>query len=261
MRKRKKKKLFKNVQLVNIIPSLATLAALFVGLTQVRFALGDQWEYAIVSVIAAAFLDATDGRLARFLNSCSRFGAELDSFSDFAVFGFCPAIVMYLFCLSRLGRPGWIISVFFAICMCLRLARFNTHDIENIKGPLSGKFFTGVPAPAGAIIALYPVILHNAFSLEVFRNEYFSAIFVAFSGLLCISRIPTLSIKKFHIKREMYTVFLLCIIILAGIVFAYTWKALSIMILLYLFSILFTARQAKMLLSKLNDQTAPDKKF
>ncbi|MDR0640195.1 MAG: phosphatidylcholine/phosphatidylserine synthase [Holosporales bacterium] len=259
MRKRKKKELFKNLHLVNMIPNLATLAALFIGLTQIRFALGEQWEYAIVAVIASAFLDATDGRLARFLNSCSRFGAELDSFSDFAVFGFCPAIVMYLYCLSRLGRPGWIVSVFFAICMCLRLARFNTHDIENIKGPLSGKFFTGVPAPAGAIIALYPVILHNAFHLGIFRNEYFSAIFVAVSGLLCISRIPTLSIKKIHIKREQYTLFLLCIIIAAGIVFAYTWKTLSIIIFLYICSIFFTARKAKMLLSRLNDQTITDK--
>ncbi|MDR1288998.1 MAG: phosphatidylcholine/phosphatidylserine synthase [Holosporales bacterium] len=262
MGKRRKKKIFRRLSIGRILPNLTTLASLFTGLTQIRFAISGQWEYVISAVLIAAFLDATDGRLARMLNSCSRFGAELDSLSDFAVFGLCPAIVMYCYSLSKLDRIGWIVSVFFAICMCLRLARFNTHDIEQIKNPFNGKFFTGVPAPAGAILAMFPISLYNAFNgAEIFRNEYLSILSVIIAGILCISRVPTLSIKKFHIKREQYTLFLLCIVISACIVFAYTWKALCLITIAYIFSIFYTAKKAKKLLmnsSSSDDQYSPD---
>ena len=243
-----------------IVPNLATLSALVVGMTQVTFALREQWEYAVISVVFAAFFDATDGRLARLFNSCSRFGAELDSLSDFAVFGLGPSIVMYLYSLSTLNRLGWMISAFFAVCMCLRLARFNTHDIENIKTPLSGKFFTGVPAPAGAILALFPIILFNAFGLEIFKNEYICAVDVSTAGILCISKIPTLSIKKLHIKRSQYTVFLLAVFISLGIIFAYTWKAFCVIVALYIISIFFCSRKAKKILaSAAHDKQTTDK--
>ncbi|MDR3224421.1 MAG: phosphatidylcholine/phosphatidylserine synthase [Holosporales bacterium] len=249
MPRKSKKRIFRNLSFWRIIPNLATLSALLVGFTQVRFALENQWEFAVISVVIAAFLDATDGRLARLFDACSRFGAELDSLSDFAVFGLCPAIVMYLYSLSTLNRIGWAVSIFFASCMCLRLARFNTHDIENVKTPLSGKFFIGVPAPAGAILVLFPIILFNAFELEFFRNSYFCAINVLVSGLLCISRIPTLSIKKFHIQREQYTLFMLCIIFAISLVFAYTWKAFSVIVLAYIVSIFVCSKKAKRILA------------
>jgi CDP-diacylglycerol--serine O-phosphatidyltransferase len=247
--RKSRKQIFKNLSLVRIIPNLATLSALLVGFTQVRFALNKQWEYAVIAVIAAAFLDATDGRLARLLNSCSRFGAELDSLSDFAVFGLCPAVVMYLYSLSHLNRFGWAVAVFFAACMGLRLARFNTCDIENIKTPLSGRFFTGVPAPAGAILALFPIVLFNAFGCKFFKSPYLCAVDVAFAGLLCISKIPTPSIKKFHIRKEQYLPFMLCVILVIVLGFVYTWKALSLLILMYIISIFVCSRVAKRTLS------------
>lgn len=248
MGKRNRKQIFNNLPFGKILPNLATLSALFVGVMQIKFALVEKWEFAVIAVVCAAFLDATDGRLARLFNACSRFGAELDSLSDFAVFGLCPGIVIYLYSLSTFNRLGWIISVFFAICMCLRLARFNTHDIENIKTPLSGKFFTGVPAPAGAILALFPIILYNAFGLEIFKNPYFVAVDVLASALLCISRIPTLSIKKFHIKKEQYIPFLLGVIVSVGIVFTYTWKAFSFIVISYIVSIFFCTIKAREIL-------------
>lgn len=257
--RKNKKKFFRNLSLARIIPNLATLSALLIGMTQVRFALKEQWEFAVVAVVIAAFFDATDGRLARILNSCSRFGAELDSLSDFAVFGLCPAFVMYLYSLNTLNRLGWIISVFFAVCMALRLARFNTHDIENIKTPLSGKFFTGVPAPAGAILALFPVILFNAFNLSIFQNEYLCAINVVIAGLLCVSKIPTLSIKKFHIKRSNYTIFLLAAIVTIGVIFTYTWRAFCVIILSYIISIFICSKKAKSILKNINDSSNSNK--
>jgi CDP-diacylglycerol--serine O-phosphatidyltransferase len=243
--RKNRKQIFKNLSLARIIPNLATLSALLVGFTQVRFALNKQWEYAVIAVIAAAFLDATDGRLARLFNSCSRFGAELDSLSDFAVFGLCPAVVMYLYSLSHLNRLGWAAAVFFAACMGLRLARFNTCDIENIKTPLSGKFFTGVPAPAGAILALFPIILFNAFGYKFFKSPYLCAMDITIAGLLCISKFPTPSIKKFHIRKKQYLPFMLCVILMIVLGFVYTWKALSLFVLMYIFSIFVCSMRTK----------------
>lgn len=257
--RKNKKKFLGNLSLGKILPNLATLSALLIGMTQVRFALREQWEFAIIAVVIAAFFDATDGRLARLFNACSRFGAELDSLSDFAVFGVCPALVMYLYSLHNLNRLGWIVSVFFAVCMCLRLARFNTHDIENIKTPLSGKFFTGVPAPAGAILGLSPIILFNAFNLKVFQNEYLCAVNMLIAGVLCVSKIPTLSIKKFHIKRSNYTIFLLAIMISIGVVFTYTWRAFCVIILAYIVSIFICNQKAKDILKHSNDSSITNK--
>jgi CDP-diacylglycerol--serine O-phosphatidyltransferase len=257
--KKNRQRIFKNLSFVKVIPNLATLTALFVGFTQVRFALNGQWEFAIISVVAAAFLDATDGRLARLFNTCSRFGAELDSLSDFAVFGLCPALVMYLYSLSSLNRLGWIVSILFVVCMCLRLARFNTHDIENIQTPLFGKFFTGVPAPAGAILALFPIILSNAFDYEFLKNQYFCAINMLIAGFLCISKIPTPSIKKLHIKRTQYKSFLLGSILMIGIIFTYTWKAFCILIFIYIISILVCIYKVRALKKQTNDKKHPAK--
>jgi CDP-diacylglycerol--serine O-phosphatidyltransferase len=254
--KRRKPKIFENLPLGRVIPSLATLAALVTGMTQIRFALREQWEFSVMAVVIAAFFDATDGRLARLFKSCSRFGAELDSLSDFAVFGVCPAIVMYLYSLSSLNRLGWMISVFFAVCMCLRLARFNTHDIENVKTPLSGRFFTGVPAPAGAVLAMFPIILFNAFNWDIFKNEYLCALDVFIAGVLCISRIPTLSIKKFHIKKSNFVIFLLSMFFAVGVVFTYTWKAFSVIVLLYIASIFVCIKRSKRILSAGDDTDA-----
>ncbi|MDR1390918.1 MAG: CDP-alcohol phosphatidyltransferase family protein [Holosporales bacterium] len=257
--RRGRKKILKNLSFGKIVPNLATLFALLTGMTQVKFALKEQWEFAVIAVVAAAFLDATDGRLARLFNACSRFGAELDSLSDFAVFGLCPAIVMYLYSLSSLNRLGWMISAFFSVCVCLRLARFNVHDIENIKTPLSWKFFTGVPAPAGAILALFPIILFNAFELNLFKNEYLCGANILIAGLLCISKIPTLSIKNLRIERSQYTLFLLGMILFMGIIFAYTWRVFCIIVLAYLASIFVCSRSAKRILKNSNDQLLTNK--
>ncbi len=243
-----KSKILSRLPISKILPNLATISSLFFGLMQIKFALSNQWENALLCLVGAAFLDATDGRLARLFNSCSRFGAELDSLSDFAVFGISPAIVMYIYSLSEFGRFGWIVCVFFSICMCLRLARFNTHDIENIKTPLSGKFFTGVPAPAGAVLGIIPIIGYNAFNSQIFGSPYICSITMIISAILLISRIPTFSIKKIHIKREQFTSFLLFVIVSFGIIFTLTWKAFFIIAILYFISIFFSYSKAKKIL-------------
>jgi CDP-diacylglycerol--serine O-phosphatidyltransferase len=258
--KRKRKKVFNRAggryvfasgfSISRMLPNITTLSALFIGLLQVKFAIAHMWENVLLAVIGAAILDATDGRLARMLNASSRFGAELDSLSDLVVFGVCPAIVLYMFSLNGISRAGWGICSFFAICMALRLARFNVQEIENVTTVLSKHGFSvGVPAPAGALVNLFPIALYNAFGSEAFQNPYLCSFISIAASMMCISKIPTFTIKKLHIKKEKYKLFLVTTIAAAGCIFVYTWKALCLIMVLYLVSIVFSHAKAKKLLA------------
>src|SRR5215510_133097 len=140
-----------------LIPNMLTIIALCAGLTAIRFGLLGHWEKAVFAIVVAGILDGLDGRIARLLNGASRFGAELDSLSDFISFGVAPALLLYYWTLNGLGGFGWALALLFAVCCALRLARFNTR-LENTDLPAwTSRFFTGVPAPAGAGLALLPI--------------------------------------------------------------------------------------------------------
>src|SRR5260221_9179170 len=148
-----------------LIPNVLTLAALCSGLTAIRFALQGEFRLAVIAVIVAAIFDALDGRVARRLGVASRFGAELDSLSDFLCFGVTPALVLYMSSLTGAGALGWIVTLMFPMCSALRLARFNTALVSDIPPPVwTGSYFTGVPAPAGALLALMPLMV--SFEIE-----------------------------------------------------------------------------------------------
>eukprot|EP01037_Dinobryon_pediforme_P015385 gene15385-15526_t len=159
-----------------VIPNIATLLALCSGMTAIRMAMLEKWELAVVALLVAAFLDGMDGRLARLLGSTSRFGAELDSFSDLISFGAAPAIVMYMKGLHKWGETGWCIVLFFTVCMTLRLARFNTRSIEGDSPTWSQGFFTGVPAPAAAVLTASAVYSHPWLSLSMIGFVYLGLI-------------------------------------------------------------------------------------
>ena len=140
-----------------LVPNLITLLALCAGLTAIRLAFENKLEWALAAIVFAAALDGIDGRVARLIKGQSRFGAELDSLADFVNFGCAPGLILYLWGLHDLGNVGWIAAMVFAICGALRLARFNVM-IDDPNRPLwAGNFFTGVPAPAGAIVVMLPI--------------------------------------------------------------------------------------------------------
>jgi CDP-diacylglycerol--serine O-phosphatidyltransferase len=155
-----RKRLFKPVPFRVIVPNIITLVALCLGLTAIRLAFEGRLEPAVLAIVVAAALDGVDGRVARMLKGTSRFGAELDSLADFVNFGVTPALVLYAFVLHELRSLGWIAVLVFAIAMVLRLARFNVM-LDNPNRPEWQKnFFTGMPAPAGAITSMLPLYLH-----------------------------------------------------------------------------------------------------
>src|SRR6201990_2038561 len=148
---------FRLIPVRTLVPNLITLLALCAGLTAIRLALEDKLEWAVAAIVFAALLDGIDGRVARMLKGTSRFGAELDSLADFVNFGVAPALILYFWGLQDLGHAGWIAAMVFAICCGLRLARFNVMIDDPTRPAWAGSYFTGMPAPGGAITVLLPI--------------------------------------------------------------------------------------------------------
>lgn len=220
-----------------LIPNMLTIIALCAGLTAVHFGLQGNWEKAIVAIVVAGILDGLDGRIARLLNGSSKFGAELDSLSDFISFGVAPALLLYHWTLKDLGGVGWALALVFAVCCALRLARFNTR-IDNADLPAwTGKFFTGVPAPAGCGLAITPMIATFQFGPGyVDQPAVVGAIMLAVS-LLMVSQVPTFSFKRIRVPHHNVVPALLVVGLLAGLLVSLPWITLLLVGLAYIGSI------------------------
>lgn len=223
-----------------MVPNVVTLLALCAGMTAIRFALNGNYQAAACAILVAGVLDGLDGRVARLLKATSHFGAELDSLSDFVSFGVAPAAVMYLWTMSALHSVGWAIVLFYAVCCALRLARFNTQLAAD---PAPG-FFTGVPAPGGAAIALMPMYASFEWGDWIVRSPYLGAMWIAGIALLMVSRLPTVSLKKFRIPHHFVMPTLLGVGLLAAFVSTAPWPTLLLVGLIYLGSIPLTVRAA-----------------
>lgn len=248
------KKRFQKLSFQRLLPNLATVMATCVGLTSIRFALQGKFHLAVSAIFIAGLLDAMDGRLARLLGAESEFGAELDSLSDFVSFGVAPPLILYIFSLQEWDGYGWATCLFFSVCMGLRLARFNISSRQPERPIWSGKFFTGVPAPAGAMIALFPLTLFLAVESALLKIPALNAFFVVLAGALMVSRIPTLSFKTVSISRS----FLLPLLVVVGLavvaLFTATWETLSFMTMGYLVSLPISFFSFKRFIEKHNEQ-------
>ncbi len=209
---------FKPPMINRLIPHVLTIGALCAGLTALRFGMMQRWDLAIFAIVVAGIFDGLDGRMARLLGGTSKFGAELDSLSDFVSFGAVPAVLMYMATLHEIGGVGWAVALIFATCCALRLARFNTMIGDPNPPPWAGSYFVGVPAPAGAGLAILPLMATIEFGPGVFDRPVFDAVVLVGVAALEISRIPTFSLKKLHIRPSMaLPLFMLVVVIVAGL--------------------------------------------
>src|SRR2546430_14918697 len=183
----------RQIPIRTLVPNVITLLALCAGLTGIRLAFEERYELALGAIVFAAMLDAVDGRVARMIKGTSRFGAELDSLADFVNFGVAPGLILYFWGLKELGNLGWIAAMVFAICAALRLARFNVQIEDPNRPAWAGNFFTGIPAPAGAITVLLPIYLYF---LQVSVPITVTLIYTLAIAALMVSRVPVLSGKK-----------------------------------------------------------------
>lgn len=217
-----------------MIPNILTMLALCAGLTSFRFAFADKWEPAVLCIVIAAVLDALDGRIARLLNQTSRFGAELDSLSDFFAFGVAPAMLIYLWTLHQAGNVGWVIALLYCACMALRLARFNTA-LEGPTLPAWAKnYFTGVPAPAAAGLALFPMVLSFLTDALPVREPIVSAIVLVIVAGLMVSQLPTYSFKNVRVPHRFALFLMLIVAVIAAMAIVAPWLTLTLLLALYI---------------------------
>jgi CDP-diacylglycerol--serine O-phosphatidyltransferase len=234
-----KRRRFRRVPVRVLLPNMITLLALCCGLTAIRMGLEGRFEFAVAGIIAAAVLDALDGRIARLLKGTSRFGAELDSLTDFVNFGVAPGLVLYLWALQELKALGWIIVMGFALCSVLRLARFNIALDDPDKPAWTTNYFSGVPAPAGAGLALLPMYLALLGRMDRAYASFLLLLYLPAVAFMMVSRIPTFSGKLIgqRVRRDMVPPILILGVLFASMVVSYPWGMLSLMTLTYLGSI------------------------
>ncbi len=230
-------KRFKTIPLKFLLPNAITLLALCLGVTSIRWAMDGRFELAVSAIIVATVLDALDGRVARLLKGASRFGAELDSLADFVNFGVTPALLIYMWSLNSLKNLGWVVALALVVAMALRLARFNVALEDPDKPAWAVKFFTGVPAPAGAALVMLPMYLgFLGIITDTKAAAPYILVFVAFVAFLIISKIPTFSGKGFgqRVDRDLVLPILAGSVLFTVLLISYPWQLLTLTVLGYL---------------------------
>ncbi len=232
---------FRAIPVRTLLPNLITLLALCAGLTGIRLAYEGKLELALAAIVFAAALDGIDGRVARLIKGQSKFGAELDSLADFVNFGVAPALILYSWGLHDFKNAGWIAALVFAICASLRLARFNVMIEDPDRPAWTGNFFTGVPAPAGAITVLLPIyvnLLGLPYSMPLTSFALLYTLAIAF---LMVSRLPVFSGKRVgkRVPPEMVLPVFVLVVLFIALLISFPWEVLTIGTLCYLASLPF----------------------
>ncbi|HLM38463.1 MAG TPA: CDP-diacylglycerol--serine O-phosphatidyltransferase [Microvirga sp.] len=244
-----RKRLFKPVPFRVIVPNIITLIALCLGLTAIRLAFEGRYEPAVIAIVAAAILDGVDGRVARLLKGTSRFGAELDSLADFVNFGVTPALILYSFLLRDLRALGWIAVLVFAIAMALRLARFNVMLDDPHRPEWKKNFFTGMPAPAGALTSMLPLYLSFLGVSIGAAAAPLALVYLLGLAFLMVSTIPVYSGKTIGLKVPRHWVLPIFVLSVAafGLLVSFPFEMLTAITICFLGSIPFSVMRYRQL--------------
>ena len=229
------------LHIVQLLPNCLTVIALCAGLTAIRFSIQGEYWLSVGLIVLAALLDALDGRLARLLKSESAIGAELDSLGDFVNFGVTPALTLYWWGMQSAADVGWIAVLVYCTCCVLRLARFNVSAREPAAIALKDQF-TGVPAPAGALLVMLPIYVGYQFPNLPHMPAWAVAIYMGLVGALMISRISTPSLKSVHIYAENARFLVVGFVALVAAIVTYPWITLAVLDLGYMIYVIYDWR-------------------
>lgn len=202
---------------IYLFPNMITTAALLCGFYSIISSTGGQFEKAIYAIFLAALFDGLDGRVARWTNAQSAFGEQFDSLSDMLSFGVAPAILVYSWILSPLGRIGLACAFIFTACAAFRLARFNVQIAVVDK-----RYFIGLASPLAALVLASgiwvgidnPTWIDS--SLLGWKIVY--AILAVIVGFLMVSNVRYFSFKEMDRKRVPFVIMLPVVFVLIGIV-------------------------------------------
>lgn len=227
-----------------VVPSAVTVLAMCAGLSAARFALDGRVDLATGMIAAAALLDGVDGRVARLLDATTRIGAELDSLADAINFGVVPALTVYLL-LLRGEDAGWIIVLIYVCAIVLRLARFNILDGDVTAPSYTRDYFTGVPAPAAALIALLPVAAEQQFGNGWWTSTSAVGTWMLITAGLAVSRVPTVSVKTVRVPPHQVAGILIGVAIAAALLLTFPYVLMQLLIAAYLVHIPFAWRASR----------------
>jgi CDP-diacylglycerol--serine O-phosphatidyltransferase len=254
---------FSGLSFNRMLPNLMTLLGLCIGLSAIRFGMQDRYGAAVIAIAVSMVIDGLDGRLARMLKATSRLGAELDSLSDFLCFGVAPALLLYMWSLQTLGAIGFLPPLMFASSMALRLARFNAALDSAPKAAFAYNFFTGVPAPAGAALALFPLFLGLeadqlglAWLHELAAFPLFTGAVLVVVGGLSVSTLPVWSFKNFKIPNAGLLPLLFGVVVLASLILADPYLAGALLALAYMVMLPFSLRSYRKLARQAEERRA-----
>jgi CDP-diacylglycerol--serine O-phosphatidyltransferase len=242
-----KRRRFGPIPVRMLVPNVITLLSICAGLTAIRLAVEGRMELAIGAIVFAAILDGIDGRVARLIKGQSRFGAELDSLADFVNFGVAPGLILYFWLLHDINNVGWIAAMVFAISGGLRLARFNAALDDTSQPAYAANFFTGMPAPAGAITALLPVYI--SFLGGPVPHALVVALYILAIAGLMVSRLPVFSGKtvKMRVQPEMVLPIFVLVVAFVALLISYPWQVLTVGSIVYLMGLPFGWRHYRRL--------------
>jgi CDP-diacylglycerol---serine O-phosphatidyltransferase len=229
---------------VRLLPSIVTIMALSAGMSAVKFALDRHLDISLAMIGAAAVLDTLDGRLARLLAATTKIGGELDSLADAISFGVAPSLVLYASLLHN-ESIGWMVSLLFTICIVLRLARFNTLMDDDTRPPWAREYFVGVPAPAGALIAMTPVATYLQFGKGWWDSPAAVTAWTVLASALVVSTIPTLTLKFVSVPPQAAAALLVLAGLMAAALITYPLILLTVLVMAYLAHIPFAIRSQR----------------
>ena len=230
------KKEFKLISKKNprfLLPNALTIFGVCLGLSSIKFALDTNYVMSVIAIAFAAILDTLDGRVARLIKGTSKVGKELDSLTDVISFGVAPSFVMYFWAINEIGKIGWLLILIYTVCCALRLARFNLTIVDEAE-TWKINFFEGVPSPAAAGLILLPLILNLSGLFEFENQATVSSIIILTTSILMVSKIPTYSLKRILIPRNLAIFLLLGIGIYLSLIIFYTFETLFITGLIYI---------------------------
>ena len=217
----------------SLLPNALTIFGVCLGLSSIKFALDANYTMSVIAIAFAAILDTLDGRVARLVKGTSKVGKELDSLTDVISFGVAPSFVMYFWTLHEAGKIGWMLVLIYIVCCALRLARFNLTVIEETES-WKVNFFEGVPSPAAGGLILLPLILNLSHLIKFENTLIISSIAILVTSILMVSKIPTYSLKRIVIPRNLTIFLLLGIGIYLSLIIFYTFETLFVSGLIYI---------------------------
>ena len=230
------KKEFKLISQKNprsLLPNALTILGVCLGLSSVKFALDSNYAMSVIAIGFAAILDTLDGRVARLVKGTSKVGKELDSLTDVISFGVAPSFIMYFWAINEIGKIGWMLVLIYTVCCALRLARFNLTTTDEAEA-WKINFFEGIPSPAAGGLILLPLVLNLSGLIQFENIANISSFVILTVSALMVSKIPTYSLKRILIPRNLAIFLLLGIGIYLSLLIFYTFETLFFTGLIYI---------------------------